>query len=73
MRSRTQAVIGMDAPHPPAKITVDEYYEMARIGLIDPDARLELIEGVIVAMAPIGNLHGYVVDELNDRMQRRPR
>jgi hypothetical protein len=46
---------------------------MARIGLIDPDARLELIEGVIVAMAPIGNLHGYVVDELNDRMQRRPR
>lgn len=41
---------------------------MARVGLIDPDARVELIEGEIVAMAPIGNPHGYVVDELNDRL-----
>lgn len=58
----------MSAPHSPGKITVDEYYEMARVGLIDPDARVELIEGEIVAMAPIGNPHGYVVDELNDRL-----
>jgi len=58
----------MGAPHSPGKITVDEYYEMARVGMIDPDARVELIEGEIVAMAPIGNPHGYVVDELNDRI-----
>ena len=58
----------MGIPHSPGKITVDEYYEMARIGLIDPDARVELIEGEIVAMAPIGNPHGYVVDELTDRL-----
>lgn len=57
----------MGAPHPPGKITVDEYYEMARVGLIDPDARVELIEGEIVAMAPIGNPHAYVVDVLADR------
>jgi Uma2 family endonuclease len=48
----------MGVPHSPGKITVDEYYEMARVGLIDPDARVELIEGEIVAMAPIGNPHG---------------
>lgn len=58
----------MGVPHSPGKITVDEYYEMARIGVIDPDARVELIEGEIVAMAPIGNPHGYVVDELSDRL-----
>lgn len=58
----------MGAPHSPGKITVDEYYEMARVGLLDPDARVELIEGEIVAMAPIGNPHGYVVDELTDRL-----
>lgn len=54
----------MGVPHSPGKITVDEYYEMARVGLLDPDARVELIEGEIVAMAPIGNPHGYVVDDV---------
>ena len=58
----------MGVPHSPAKITVDEYYEMARVGLLDPDARAELIEGEIVAMAPIGTPHGYVVDVLSDRL-----
>lgn len=58
----------MGAPHSPGMITVDDYYEMARVGLIDPDARVELIEGEIVAMAPIGTPHGYVVDVLNDRL-----
>lgn len=68
MHSRTRAVAGMGIPHSPGKITVDEYYEMARVGLIDPDARVELIEGEIVAMAPIGNTHGYVVDVLSSRL-----
>ena len=58
----------MGLPHSSGKITVDEYYEMARTGLIDPDARVELIEGEIVAMAPIGNLHAYVVDVLAERL-----
>jgi Uma2 family endonuclease len=58
----------MGVPHSPGKITVDEYYEMARVGLLDPDARVELIEGEIVAMAPIGTPHGYVVDVLSARL-----
>lgn len=58
----------MGDTHSPGKITVDEYYEMARTGLIDPDARVELIEGEIVAMAPIGNPHAYVVDVLSERL-----
>lgn len=59
----------MGVPHSPGKITVDEYYEMARVGLIDPDARVELIEGEAVAMAPIEIAHGYVVDVLNEKVR----
>jgi Uma2 family endonuclease len=47
------------------RITVDEYHRMAEVGLLAPDARVELIEGVIIDMAPIGIFHAVVVDRLN--------
>lgn len=46
------------------RITVDEYYRMAEVGVLAPDARVELIEGEIIDMAPIGTEHGSVVDQL---------
>ncbi len=46
------------------RITVDEYYRMAEVGLLAPDARVELIEGEIIDMAPIGTDHCSVVDQL---------
>lgn len=46
------------------RITVDEYYRMAEVGLLAPDARVELIEGEIIDMPPIGPDHGSVVDKL---------
>lgn len=46
------------------RITVDEYYRMAEVGLLTPKARVELIEGVIIDMTPIGELHAAVVDRL---------
>ena len=50
------------------RITVDEYYRMAEVGLLAPDARVELIEGEIIDMAPIGTEHSFVVDELAERL-----
>lgn len=38
---------------------------MAEVGLLAPDARVELIEGEIIDMAPIGIFHCSVVDRLN--------
>lgn len=46
------------------RLTVDEYYKMAEAGVLAPDARVELIEGVIVDMAPIGSRHAGVVNLL---------
>ena len=47
------------------RITVDEYHRMAQAGLIAANARVELIEGVIVDMPPIGSRHMAAVNRLN--------
>jgi Uma2 family endonuclease len=39
------------------RITVNHYYRMAEAGLFEHDARVELIEGEIVDMPPIGSRH----------------
>ena len=52
----------------PHRLTVDEYYRMAEVGLLAPDARVELIEGAIIDMAPIGELHIAAVMHLTHRL-----
>ncbi len=39
------------------RLTVDDYYRMAEVGVLAPDARVELIDGEIVDMPPIGSPH----------------
>jgi Uma2 family endonuclease len=51
-----------DAWLPFHRFTVGEYYRMFEIGLLAPDARVELIEGEIIDMTPIGSLHCGTVD-----------
>ena len=50
------------------RITVDEYYRMAETGILAPDARVELIEGEIVDMAPMKSRHANVVAEMMERL-----
>lgn len=47
------------------RFTVDEYRRMAGAGVFRPDERVELIDGEIVEMAPIGRRHANCVTNLN--------
>jgi Uma2 family endonuclease len=49
---------------PRHRITVDEYYRMAEVGLIAPDARTELIQGEVIEMPRVGSPHAGTVDQL---------
>ena len=46
-------------------ITADEFEQMGRAGIFHPDARLELLEGEIYQMSPIGIPHAACVDYLS--------
>jgi Uma2 family endonuclease len=46
--------------------TVDEYHRMGEAGILNEDDRVELIEGEIVDMAPVGDRHISAVDRLNE-------
>ena len=45
--------------------TIDEYERMAKTGILDEDERVELIEGEIVEMSPIGPPHASIVARIN--------
>ena len=68
MPPRESAAMGAvrDGWVPYHRFTVGEYYRMAEVGVLEPDARVELIEGEIIDMAPMGSLHCGTVDWLNE-------
>ena len=49
------------------RFTVDDYYKMAASGILGEDDRVELLEGEVIAMSPIGSRHSAYVDRLNQR------
>ena len=50
------------------RITVDQFYRMAEAGVLAPDARVELIEGEVIDMAPMNSRHAAAVRVLNQRL-----
>jgi Uma2 family endonuclease len=50
------------------RFTVDEYYRMAEVGILAPDARVELIDGEVIEMPPIGMSHAALVAFLTKRL-----
>ncbi len=51
------------------KFTSEEYHLMGKAGIFRQDARLELIEGDIIEMAPIGSRHAACVKRTSSLMQ----
>src|SRR5437773_781678 len=49
---------------PKGPVSVDEYYRLAEIGVLDEDSRVELLDGEIIEMSPIGRRHASMVDRL---------
>ncbi len=47
------------------KFTVAEYYRMGEVGILHHTERVELIDGVIIVMSPIGSPHFSGVNRLN--------
>jgi len=47
-------------------INVNEYHKMAEVGILKSTDRLELLNGEIVYMSPIGSKHAGIVDRLAD-------
>jgi Uma2 family endonuclease len=43
------------------RFTVEQYHQMAAAGILEEDERVQLLEGEIVCMTPIGPLHRYAV------------
>ena len=47
------------------RFNVKEYYRMAETGVLHPNARVELLNGRIIDMSPIGPFHGGLVKRLS--------
>ena len=50
---------------------VDSYFALVECGVIAPDDRVELLEGLIVSMAPPSPMHGAVVHHVEHLLSRR--
>ncbi len=59
----------MSAQLEPRRFNVTEYYRMAEAGIIKPHDRVELIDGEIINLSPIGSSHAACVSRLDRLFQ----
>jgi Uma2 family endonuclease len=57
------------APH--RKFTVEDYHRLGEVGILHEDDRVELIEGELIDMTPIGHFHADAVSLLVRRLGYR--
>jgi Uma2 family endonuclease len=55
----------------PGPFTVEMYHRLAELGILDEDDRVELLDGQIVEMTPIGGRHSACVYRLSNLLSRR--
>lgn len=52
------------------KLSADQFEQMGRTGILGPDARVELLDGEMIEMAPIGSRHAAAVAFLTRHFTR---
>ena len=55
----------MEAALSQRRFTVEEFHRMGEAGILHEDDRIELLDGQIIEMAPIGSRHAGCVNRLN--------
>ena len=65
LRAKSETGPGAGGQPQPRLFTIDEYFAMAKAGILGSEERVELIDGVVITMPPIGNLHNASVDKSN--------
>jgi hypothetical protein len=53
----------------PLRVTLEMYYKMAEMGILEPSKRYELLEGVIFELMPIGPQHATKVKKLEGQLE----
>jgi Uma2 family endonuclease len=56
---------GIEVEPSPRRFTVEEFQRMGEAGIFAPDERLELIDGEVLRMTPVGPRHIWTVIHLN--------
>ena len=52
---------------PQHRLSVDEYHRMAEVGILSRESRVDLLDGIIVDMLPIGPFHAGIVGRFIQR------
>ncbi len=52
------------------RFSVEEYHKLGETGILDENDRVELLDGEIILMAPIGKHHANSVRRLNNRLSK---
>lgn len=53
------------------RLSVEEYFKMGEAGILGEDDRVELLDGRLIDMPPIGPPHSHGVDDLEELFARR--
>lgn len=56
----------LDTKLPLFRWTVEAYHRLAEAGILSPDSHVELLDGQIVLMSPIGSLHAACVRRIDE-------
>ena len=63
------AAANWSAPAPTRRrFTVAEYYAMADVGILEENDRIELLDGYLIVMPPIGVWHASIVDRFTNSL-----